>query len=487
MNATRADRVVQLGFETAWFIDGAWADGSSESNIDIQDPSTGEVIAALPRAGAEEALKCVEGAERAFRHWSRTSAIERAAVLQKVEALLRSHREALAQLTVLEQGMPIEAARANVDYAASFFRWFAEEARRIYGYSVPQPDPRRRIHVDYFPRGVAGVITPWNAPLASPAKKVAAALAAGCTVVLKPSELTPISALALAWIVSEAGAPPGAFNVVGGDAPAIGRVLTRHPAVRTISFTGSLRAGRRLYSSASRYIKHVALELGGNAPFIIFDDADLGRAVENLVRLKQANSGQICVTANRVYIEATIFSQVEKQLVESYGGLKLGDGFASGVEQGPLISASAVNRVAGLVEEASQGGARVLCGGRSSDLGPNFYPPTVVSKPFSRARILSEEIFGPVLTLLPFENEEEAIASANETDARLAAYAYTTNASRLHRLRRELQFGVVGLNDPRPIGCESPFGGVGCSGIGREGGREGLLDFMDVRTVGEYA
>jgi succinate-semialdehyde dehydrogenase/glutarate-semialdehyde dehydrogenase len=317
-----------------------------------------------------------------------------------------------------------------------------------------------------------------------PAKKVAAALAAGCTVVMKPSELTPLSALALAWLANKAGFPPGTINVVFGDVGQIGRTLLRHPNVRTISFTGSLRTGRYLYTRAARQIKHVVLELGGNAPFIVFADADLGRAADDLVALKKANSGQICVKANRVLVHESVLAEFQSLILERYGNLPVGDGFVSGVEQGPLITSRAAERVDELVCEALATGASAVCGAKRSELGVNYYPPTILKSATPTARIANEEIFGPVISLTPFQKEADVVAAANATPNRLAAYAYTTNLGRGWRMAQELEFGVVGINDPRPITCEAPFGGNCLAGIGREGGRSGILDYLDSRLIG---
>jgi succinate-semialdehyde dehydrogenase/glutarate-semialdehyde dehydrogenase len=479
----RGERASELGYEQALFVNGKWQRSADCRIFEVRDPSTDDCLARLPSAGSGEAVLAIEAAKQAFASWSRRSVLERADLLLRVAQLIAEFREPLAQLAVLEQGMPLAAGRSGVDYAGSFFRWYAEEARRIYGRTIAHPDPNRRLFVEHVPRGVACLITPWNAPLSSPAKKAAAALAAGCTIVLKPSEMTPLSALALAWLTQKAEFPPGVFNVVFGDAPAIGRALVRHPDVRTISFTGSLATGRRLYVAAARQIKHVTLELGGNAPFIIFEDAEVDRAVDDLVWLKQANSGQICVTANRVLIQESIFQHVEQRLQEQYGTLLVGDGFADGVQQGPLISPQAVDRIDTLVRSATDAGGRVLCGARRLSLGPNFYPPTLLSSLPLQSRILHEEIFGPVLPLISFRSDSDAIATANCTENRLSAFAYTSNLSRATRCSRELDFGVVGINDPRPITCEAPFGGVRQSGIGREGGTEGLMDFLDSRLV----
>jgi succinate-semialdehyde dehydrogenase/glutarate-semialdehyde dehydrogenase len=482
--ANRGAQVAQLQIQPALFIDGRWEKSSTTETFVVEDPSIHETLAEIPSAGAPETEKAIAAATRAFESWKRTSVLERADLLLKLTGLIHEYREPLAELTVLEQGMPLAAARSSVDYAMSFFRWFAEEARRIYGETIPHPDPTRRLIVEYFPRGVVGVITPWNGPLSSPAKKVAAALAAGCTVVMKPSELTPLSALALAWLANEAGFPPGVFNVVCGDARQIGRTLLRSPDVRTISFTGSTRTGRYLYTRAARQIKHVVLELGGNAPYIVFADADLGRAANDLAALKKSNSGQVCVTANRVFVEQSVLAEFRSLILERFGNLPVGDGFSSGVELGPLITSQAADRVDELVRDALAFGASALCGAKRSALGTNFYPPTVLESAAPTSRHATEEIFGPVISLTPFQSEADVIARANLTPHRLAAYAYTSNLGRGWRMARELDFGVVGINDPRPITCEAPFGGNCQAGIGREGGRHGLFDYLDMRLIG---
>jgi succinate-semialdehyde dehydrogenase/glutarate-semialdehyde dehydrogenase len=480
----RGKRVGELQFEPALFVDGQWHATARLGTFKVEDPSTHDVLAELPCAGASETQAAIEAAGRAFELWKRTSVLERADLLLKLERHIAKYREPLAELTVLEQGMPLPAARGSIDYAMSFFRWFAEEARRIYGETISHPDPSRKLVVDYFPRGVVGVITPWNGPLSMPAKKVAAALAAGCTIVMKPAELTPLSALALTGLANEAGFPPGAINVVCGDVGQIGRTLLRHPDVRTISFTGSLRTGRYLYTRAARQIKHVVLELGGNAPFIVFADADLSRAADDLVALKKANGGQVCVTANRVFVDEYVLDEFQSLLLDRYGNLPVGDGFNAGIEQGPLITSNAAERVDELVRDALATGASALCGGQRSPLGANYYPPTILKSAAPTSRIATEEIFGPVISLTPFKTEAEVVAAANATPNRLAAYAYTTNLGRGWRMAQELEFGVVGINDPRPITCEAPFGGNCLAGIGREGGRSGLLDYLDSRLIG---
>jgi succinate-semialdehyde dehydrogenase/glutarate-semialdehyde dehydrogenase len=472
-------------FPTKLWIAGGWRDSDSGRTFVVSDPATAEPLAEVPLAGEAETRSAVEAAQAAFGPWRSRSATQRADVLWTIRERLLADRERLAQLRTAEQGGPLAQSRAEVDFAAGFFRWFAEEARRIYGRTIPHPDPRRRLRVEYAPVGVVGAITPWNAPLSAPARKVAAALAAGCTVVLKPSELTPLSALALAWVADQAGLPSGVLNVVCGDAPAVGRALLTHDAVRMITFTGSVRTGTYLMSEAGRRLKRVAMELGGNAPFVVFADADLDQAAEDLVALKCASSGQVCVTANRVLVERAIQTRFVEMLKPRLQEQRLGHGRDPETTMGPLISAEAARRVAALVEEACVQGARLICGGLPPrDLGERFYPPTLLDDVAPSMRVACEEVFGPVLSVLAFDGEEEAIRLANDTPYGLAAYVYTSDLDRAQRCAESLRAGVVGINDPRPITPEAPFGGVGLSGIGREGGTEGLLEFLDARLIG---
>jgi succinate-semialdehyde dehydrogenase / glutarate-semialdehyde dehydrogenase len=476
---------VSAWFPTKLWIGGAWCEADSGRTFVVSDPATDERLADVPLASETETRKAVEAAQAAFGPWRRRSATERADVLWAIRERLLVERERLAQLRTSEQGGPLAQSRAEVDFAAGFFRWFAEEARRAYGRTIPHPDPRRRLRVEYAPVGVAGAITPWNAPLSAPARKVAAALAAGCTVVLKPSELTPLCALALAWIAAEAGLPPGVLNVVCGDAPAVGRALLEHDAVRVITFTGSVRTGTYLMSEAGRRMKRTAMELGGNAPFVVFADADLERAADDLAALKCANAGQVCVTANRVLVERGVQPRFVAMLQARLVPQRLGHGREPDTTMGPLITAEAARKVAALVDDARAQGARLVCGGAPApELGPNFYAPTLLDRVTPSMRVATEEVFGPVLSVLAFEGEDEAIRLANDTPYGLAAYVYTNDLERAQRCAESLRAGVVGINDPRPITPEAPFGGVGLSGIGREGGSEGLLEFLEARLIG---
>jgi succinate-semialdehyde dehydrogenase/glutarate-semialdehyde dehydrogenase len=474
------------GFPVGLWISGEWQPAEDGRTFPVADPATGERLEDVPLARATEARRAVEAAAAAFEPWRAESPTRRADVLWRIHERLLAERERLAALRTAEQGGPLAQGRGEVDFAAGFFRWYAEEARRVYGRTIPHPDPRRRLRVDYFPVGVIGAITPWNAPLSAPARKVAAALAAGCTVVLKPSELTPLTALALAGIASEAGLPPGALNVVCGDAPAIGEVFLEHEAVRLITFTGSARTGRHLMSEAGRRLKRATMELGGNAPFIVFADADLDQAADDLVALKCANAGQVCVAANRVLVQAAVHAIFLEKVKQRLARQRLGHGRDPATTMGPLIHAEAARLVSERVREAIEEGARLVCGGDPERVGRAecFYPPTLLEGVTPAMRIAREEIFGPVIPVLAFDEDQEGLTMANDTPYGLAAYVYTSDIDRAQVFADGLRVGVVGINDPRPITPEAPFGGVGLSGMGREGGTEGLLEFMDARLVG---
>jgi succinate-semialdehyde dehydrogenase/glutarate-semialdehyde dehydrogenase len=433
-----------------------------------------------------ETRLAVEAAAAAFEGWRSRSATGRADVLGRIHEGLLKERERLAELRAAEQGGPVAQGRGEVDFAAGYFRWFAEEARRVYGRTIPHPDPRRRLRVEYAPVGVVGAITPWNAPLSAPARKLAAALAAGCTVVLKPSELTPLTAFALGHIAHEAGLPAGVLNIVCGDAPAIGRVLLEHEAVRLITFTGSAGVGRHLMAEAGRRMKRVTMELGGNAPFIVFADADLDQAADDLVALKCTNAGQVCVAANRALVEQAAHATFVEKVRERLAGQRLGPGRDPETTMGPLIRPGAARDVAERVAEAIEQGATLVCGGDPgrAGLGEAFYPPTLLDGVTGAMRIAAEESFSPVVPVLEFETEGEALRLANDTPDGLAAYVYTRDLNRAQRFADGLRAGVIGINDPRPITPEAPFGGVGGSGMGREGGTEGLMEFLDARLIG---
>ncbi|WP_334164010.1 NAD-dependent succinate-semialdehyde dehydrogenase [Phenylobacterium sp.] len=463
------------------YINGAWIDAADR--VEVLNPATGRVLASAPRLGAEAAKAAVAAAHAAFPAWSARSARERAVILKAWHRLMLDHTEDLARLMTAEQGKPLAEARGEVAYAASFLEWFAEEARRLYGVTIPGHLPDKRLMVTYGPVGVVGAITPWNFPAAMITRKVGPALAAGCTVVLKPSELTPFSALALAVLAEEAGVPPGVFNVVMGDAPAIGEVLTTDPRVRKFTFTGSTPVGKLLAARCAATVKRVSLELGGNAPFLVFDDADLDKAVAGAIASKFRNTGQTCVCANRFYVQSGIYDAFAARLAEAAGRLRAGDGLAGATDQGPLIEERARDKVAAHVADALAGGARALTGGAPIAGEGAFFQPTVLADVAADALLCREETFGPVAGLVRFETEAEAIARANDTPAGLAAYVFTRDNARVWRVGGALQYGMVGVNTGLISTEVAPFGGVKESGLGREGSLLGIRDYVDAKTL----
>jgi succinate-semialdehyde dehydrogenase / glutarate-semialdehyde dehydrogenase len=463
----------------AAYIDGEWVTGSH--SIDVTNPANGRALGTVPALGASETSRAVAAAHRAFATWRARGAGDRAAILKRWHALIIEHAEDLARLMTAEQGKPLTEARGEVTYAASFIEWFAEEARRIYGDVIPGHLPDKRLVVLKQPVGVVGAITPWNFPAAMITRKVGPALAVGCTVVLKPSELTPFSALALAFLAHEAGVPPGVFNVVTGEPKAIGDVLTTDPRVRKFTFTGSTRVGKMLAARCMDSVKRVSLELGGNAPFIVFDDADLDAAVEGAVASKFRNTGQTCVCANRLLVQAGVFDEFAKRLTKRVTWFVVGDGLEGVTHQGPLINEAAIEKVERHVQDAVRLGAQVLTGGRRK--GHAFYEPTVLANATSNMQLFNEETFGPVAGLVRFETEAEAIAFANNTDAGLAAYLYTRDVSRSWRVTEALDYGMVGHNTGLISTPVAPFGGMKESGIGREGSHYGVNDYLDMKFV----
>ncbi len=484
--AAQVASIWSIGFKSRLWIDGKWYQAVNGRTTTVRDPATRETVAEVPYGGEAETLKAVEAAVAAFSQWRKQSPNHRAEVLWRIYHLLLENREALALLSTVEGGTPIAQTRGFVDYAAGFFRFFAEEARRIYGRTIAHPDPNRRLRVEYYPVGVVGAITPWNVPLAAPAKKVAAALAAGCAIVLKPASLTPLSALALAHLCDKAGLPAGVLNVVFGDTKAIGQVLLDHPEVPMIACTGSIATGQHLMREAAKQIKKVTLELGGNAPFIVFADADVEQAAADLVWLKSLNSGQICVTANRMLVQREVHDRFVSILQDLLSKQKVGSGLDPETTFGPLISREALDGVAALVEGAIAEGATLICGGRTPPPGPGecLYPPTLLDGVTPSMRIANEEIFGPVLPIIRFDSEEEALRVANDSPYGLSAFVYTRDMARAQRMADGLEAGVIGINDPRPHTPDVPFGGVKRSGIGREGGTEGLLEYLEPRLIG---
>jgi succinate-semialdehyde dehydrogenase / glutarate-semialdehyde dehydrogenase len=463
-------------------IGGDWLDPAGGTRIPVDDPATGETIGTVPDCGEAETRQAILAAEAAFRTWRFRPAGERAALLERWHDLMLENLEDLARIMTAEQGKPLKEARDEVRYGASFIQWFAEEARRIGGGSVPAPSADRRILVQKEPVGVAGIITPWNFPNAMITRKCGPALAAGCTVVVKPSELTPFSALALGVLAERAGIPAGVVNIVTGMPQAIGAELTANPAVRKLSFTGSTRIGSLLMKQSADTVKRLSLELGGNAPFIVFDDADIERAVEGVVASKFRNGGQTCVCANRILVQDGVYDEFADRLAARVAAMRVGAGEAEGTDLGPMINEAAVAKIHDHVDDALAQGARNLTPRDRLPAGARFVAPAVLTGASRDMRLAREETFGPVAPLFRFRHEAEAIEIANGTPYGLAAYFFTENLHRSWRVAERLEFGIVGLNTGLVSMAAAPFGGVKQSGIGREGGQVGIEEFLELKT-----
>ncbi len=470
-------------FREACYIDGQWVAPDGGPTIAVDDPATGAVIGRVPRLGASDARHAIDAAARAFPAWQARPARERAAVLRRWFELMLAHQDDLARLMTIEQGKPLAESKGETVYAASFLEWFAEEAKRVYGDTIPAPQPDKRILVLKQPVGVVACITPWNFPLAMITRKAGPALAAGCTVVLKPASQTPFSALALAELAARAGVPAGVLNVVTGPAAEIGGELTSNPLVRKLSFTGSTDVGKVLMAQCAGTVKKLSLELGGNAPFIVFDDADLDRAVEGAIVSKYRNTGQTCVCANRLLVQDGVYDAFAARLVEAVRSLVPGDGLEAGATQGPLIDDRAVDKVESHVADAVAKGARVLVGGRRHARGGRFYEPTVLGDVTPAMAVAREETFGPVAPLFRFRSEAEAVTLANDTEFGLAAYFYGRDLARVWRVAEALEYGIVGVNTGLISTEVAPFGGVKESGLGREGSKYGLDEFLEIKYV----
>ncbi len=470
-------------FREQALIGGGWCDAADGARFAVQNPANAQVIGHVPRCTQTDTGRAIEAAHAAFAGWRDTPAKTRAQLLRRWFDLILVHRDDLATIMVSEQGKPLAEARDEIGYAASFIEWFAEEARRVYGDVVPSPWADRRMLTLRQPVGVAALITPWNFPAAMLTRKAGAALAAGCTVVAKPASLTPFTALALAELAQRAGLPPGVLNVVTGDAETIGGVMTSHPLVRKVSFTGSTAVGRQLLAQSASTLKHVSLELGGNAPFIVFDDADLDAAVDAALASKYRNSGQTCVCANRVFVQDAIYDAFAEKFSAAVAQLKVGEGFTPGVETGPLISVAALEKVEAHIADALAQGATLLTGGARHALGGQFFQPTVLAGCTPAMQICRDETFGPVAPLIRFADEAEVIRMANDTDYGLAAYACTRDLGRAWRLAEQLEYGMVGINAGLISTAEAAFGGVKQSGLGREGGRSGIDAYLETKYV----
>jgi succinate-semialdehyde dehydrogenase / glutarate-semialdehyde dehydrogenase len=464
-------------------VDDQWISGSSDAVIPVQNPATGETIASVPQLSKEQVSLAITAAAKAFESWSRRSAKERATILRRWFDLIVANADDLAALMTAEQGKPLAEAKGEALYAASFVEWFAEEGKRIYGDTIPAPTTDKRIIVLKQPIGVCAAITPWNFPAAMITRKAAPALAAGCTMIVKPAEQTPLTALALAVLAEEAGIPAGVFQVVTGDAREIGAVLTASDTVRKLSFTGSTEVGRILMAQSAPTIKKLSLELGGNAPFIVFDDADLDAAVEGAIASKYRNAGQTCVCSNRLYVQAGIYDAFAEKLVAKVKTLSVGAGTETGVLIGPLIDEDAVLKVEQHVTDAVAKGARIGIGGKRHALGGTYFEPTVLIGATQNMVIAREETFGPVAPLFRFETEEEVIAMANDTEFGLAAYFYTDNVKRTWRVAEALEYGMVGHNTGLISNEVAPFGGVKQSGLGREGSHYGIEDYLEIKYL----
>ena len=464
------------------YVDGAWTGADDGARFAVTDPATGATLAEVPDMGAAETRRAIAAAEAAWPAWRAQTAKERAAVLRRWFDLQLQHQEALAQLMTAEQGKPLAEARGEVIYGASFVEWFAEEAKRVYGDTIPAPANDRRIVVIKQPVGVVAAITPWNFPIAMITRKCAPALAAGCTMIIKPASQTPYSALALAVLAERAGVPPGVVNVVTGSAAVVGAELTASPVVRKLSFTGSTSVGATLMAQCAPTIKKLSLELGGNAPFIVFDDADLDAAVTGAMISKYRNSGQTCVCANRLLVQDGVYDEFARRFaVAIERQLKVGNGLEEGVSQGPLIDMAAVEKVEQHISDAVGKGAKVALGGRRHALGGSFFEPTVLTGVTARMMVANEETFGPLAPLFRFTTEAEAIAMANDTEFGLAAYFYTRDLGRAWRVGEALEYGMVCLNSGILSTEVAPFGGMKQSGFGREGSKYGMDEYLEIK------
>ncbi|MQX34939.1 NADP-dependent succinate-semialdehyde dehydrogenase [Roseospira navarrensis] len=466
------------------YINGQWCDADGGGTFPVTNPATGAELARVPDMGVDETRRAIEAANAAWPAWRTKTAKERANILRAWFNLIMAHQEDLAVLMTAEQGKPLAEAKGEIAYGASFVEWFAEEGKRIYGDVIPSHGPDKRILVLKQPIGVVCAITPWNFPTAMITRKCAPALAAGCPVVIKPAALTPLSALALAELAHEAGIPPGVLNILTTKrSSAMGGEMTSNPLVRKVSFTGSTEIGKTLMEQCAGTVKKVSLELGGNAPFIVFDDADLDAAVAGAIASKYRNTGQTCVCANRLMVQDSVYDAFAEKLAAAVKDLKVGDGLAGETQQGPLIDAAALDKVQDLVGDATAKGARVVLGGKPHSLGGTFFEPTILADVTDSMRLFREEIFGPVAPLYRFSTEDEAIRMANDTEYGLAAYFYARDMGRIWRVSEGLEYGIVGINEGIISTEVAPFGGVKESGLGREGSKYGIDDFVEIKYL----
>ena len=470
-------------FRQQCYVDGKWIDADSKDTIKVTNPADGKALGTVPKLGTAETRKAIEAANRAWPAWRAKTGKERAAILRRFYELMVENADDLAAIMTLEQGKPLAEAKGEVVYAASFMEWFGEEAKRVYGDTIPENVGGRRIVVTKEPIGVVACITPWNFPSAMITRKAGPALAAGCTVVCRPASQTPFSATALAEIAERAGIPAGVFNVVTGSAGEQGAELTGNPIVRKLSFTGSTEIGKLLMEQCAATVKKMSLELGGNAPFIVFDDADLDAAVEGALASKYRNTGQTCVCANRILVQDGVYDAFAKKLVAAVKKLKVGNGLEAGVTQGPLIDLKAVEKIEEHITDAVSKGGKVLTGGKRHKLGGSFFEPTVIAGATPKMLVAREETFGPLAPLFRFKTEKDAIKMANDTEFGLAAYFYARDVGRVWRVAEGLEYGIVGINEGIISTEVAPFGGVKESGVGREGSHYGIDEFLEVKYM----
>ena len=464
-------------------IDGEWVAADSGKTIDVVNPATGLKIGTVPKSGTAETRRAIAAASEAFQSWRRTSANDRAKLMRKLHDAIMDNQDALAELLTMEQGKSLAEAKGEVGMSAAYILWYAEEGRRTYGDTVPSPWADRRIMVTKEPVGVIAAITPWNFPSSMLARKIGPALATGCTAVVKPASQTPYSGLAWGVLCEEAGIPKGVVNILTGSASEIGDEICANPLVRKITFTGSTEVGKVLIEKSAATVKKVSMELGGNAPFIVFDDADLDRAVEGSIAAKYRNSGQTCVCTNRFYVQAGVYDAFVEKLAAATGKLKVGPGLEAGTQQGPLIDDKAVEKVEEFIADAKAKGGKIETGGNRHSLGGTFFEPTVISNASTDMLFTQEEIFGPVAPVYRFETEEEAIQLANDTIYGLACYFYTGDLGRTFRVSEGLKYGLIGVNEGIITTVEAPFGGLKQSGLGKEGGHQGIEDYLDTKYV----
>jgi succinate-semialdehyde dehydrogenase/glutarate-semialdehyde dehydrogenase len=465
------------------YIDGRWVDADSRATLDVNNPASGEKIGTVPKMGVAETRRAIEAAQAALPAWAKKTAKERATILRRWYDLMITHQEDLAVIMTAEQGKPLAESKGEIAYAASFIEWFAEEGKRVYGDVIPGHQPDKRILVLRQPVGVVAAITPWNFPAAMITRKVGPALAAGCTFVCKPATQTPYSAFAMAELAARAGVPAGVLNILTGGSTEIGGEMTANPIVRKVTFTGSTEVGKKLMAQSAGTLKKLSMELGGNAPFIVFDDADLDAAVAGAIASKYRNTGQTCVCANRILVQSGVYEAFTRKLVEAVSKLRVGDGLKGATDQGPLIDGKALAKVEEHIADAVSKGAKVAFGGKRHSLGGSFFEPTVLTGVTSSMAVAREETFGPVAPLFKFETEEDAIRMANDTEFGLASYFYTRDLSRAWRVSEALEYGIVGLNTGLISTEVAPFGGVKESGFGREGSKYGILDYTELKYV----